>query len=130
VASITGKLIYSTIALAQYELKVAIHAHLPQISTSKAKGCIMELSEYFENNKGIGVFSTADGRPHFMDEQTVVFIAADRLTHANLQTNPHAVYLFKEYGRYKGQRLYLTNTREEKDSPLIDEIRRKKYKGV
>jgi hypothetical protein len=100
----------------------------------------MELSEYFENNKGIGVFSTADGsgkvnaaiygRPHFMDEQTVVFIAADRLTHANLQTNPHAVYLFKEYGRYKGQRLYLTNTREEKDSPLIDEIRRKKYKEV
>ena len=100
----------------------------------------MKLGEYFENNKGIGVLSTADisgkvnaaiyGRPHFMDEQTVAFIAADRLTHANLQTNPHAVYLFKEDGRYEGQRLYLTKTHEEKDSPLIDEIRRKKFKEV
>jgi hypothetical protein len=104
------------------------------------EGGIMELSGYFEYNKGIGVLSTADssgrvnaaiyGRPHFMDEQTVAFIAADRLTHANLQTNPHAVYLFKEDGRYAGRRLYLTKTREEKDSPLIDEIRRKKYKEV
>jgi hypothetical protein len=68
------------------------------------EGGIMKLSEYFEKNRGIGVFSTVDssgkvnaalyGRPHFMDEETVVFIAADRLTHANLQTNPHAVYLF------------------------------------
>ena len=100
----------------------------------------MKLSEYFEKNRGIGVFSTVDssgkvnaaiyGRPHFMDEETVAFIAADRLTHANLQTNPNAVYLFKENGRYEGQRLYLTKTREEKDSPLIDEIRRKKYKEI
>lgn len=100
----------------------------------------MKLSEYFEKNKGIGVLSTADssgkvnaaiyGRPHFMDEETVAFIAADRLTHANLQTNPHAVYLFKEDGRYEGQRLYLTKTREEKDSPLIDEISREKYKEI
>ncbi len=100
----------------------------------------MKLSEYFENNKGIGVFSTADsrgkvnaaiyGRPHFMDEQTVAFIAADRLTHANLKANPHAIYLFKEDGRYEGRRLYLTKISEEKDSPLIDEIRRKKYKEV
>jgi hypothetical protein len=100
----------------------------------------MKLSEYFEKNKGIGVLSTADssgkvnaaiyGDPHFMDEETVAFIAADRLTHANLQTNPHAVYLFKEDGRYEGQRLYLTKTREENDSPLIDEIIRKKYKEI
>jgi hypothetical protein len=100
----------------------------------------MKLSEYFENTKGIGVLSTTDGsgkvnaaiygRPHFMDEETVAFIAADKLTHANLQTNPHAVYLFKEDGRYEGHRLYLTKTREEKDSPQIDEIRRKKYPEV
>lgn len=100
----------------------------------------MKLSDYFESVKGIGVLSTADisgkvnaaiyGRPHFMDEDTVAFIAADRLTHANLQTNPHAVYLFKEEGGYEGRRLYLTKTREEKDSPLIEEIRRKKYPEV
>jgi len=100
----------------------------------------MKLSDYFENTTGVGVLSTADmngkvnaaiyGRPHFMDEETVAFIAADRLTHANLQTNPHAVYLFKEDGLYAGQRLYLIKTREEKDSPLIEDIRRKKYMDV
>jgi hypothetical protein len=100
----------------------------------------MKLSEYFENAKGIGVLSTADskgkvdaalyGRPHFTDEETVAFIAADKLTHANLQTNPYAVYLFKEDAGYEGRRLYLTKTSEEKDSPQIDEIRRKKYPEV
>jgi hypothetical protein len=100
----------------------------------------MTISEYFDTTKGVGVLSTADkdgkvnaaiyGRPHFMDEQTVAFISADRLTHANLQTNPHAVYLFKEEDRYEGKRLYLMKTREEKDSPLIDEIRRRRYKEI
>jgi hypothetical protein len=100
----------------------------------------MTLSEYFDNSKGVGVLSTADGsgkvnaalygRPHFIDEATVVFIAADRLTHANLQTNPYAVFLYKADGRYEGRRLYLTKIREEKDSPLIEEIRRKKYPEV
>ncbi len=100
----------------------------------------MKLEEYFENTSGVGVLSTADdkgnvnaaiyGRPHFMDENTVAFIASDRLTHANLKKNPSAIYLFKEEGSYKGYRLYLTKTHEEKDSPLIEQIRRKKYKGM
>ena len=98
----------------------------------------MTLNEYFEKADGFGVLSTADqngrvnaaiyGRPHFMDDQTLAFIANDRLTHANLQTNTSAVYLFKENGSYQGKRLYLTKIREEKDSPLIDEIRRRKDK--
>ncbi|OPY87982.1 MAG: hypothetical protein A4E71_00776 [Smithella sp. PtaU1.Bin162] len=97
----------------------------------------MKLSEYFDNADGFGVLSTADkngkvdaaiyGRPHFMNEETIAFIAADKLTHANLQVNPHAVYIFKEAGHYKGRRLYITKLREEKDSPLIEEISRKKY---
>ena len=62
-----------------------------------------------------------------MGEDTVAFIAADRLTHANLQTNPSAVYLFKEQNSYKGKRLYLMKIREEKDPPVIDEIRRRKH---
>ena len=100
----------------------------------------MKLDDYFENASGVGVLSTADdtgkvnaaiyGRPHFMDEHTVAFIASDRLTHANLKKNPSATYLFKEDGSYKGCRLYLTKTHEEKDSPLIEKIRRKKYKGI
>jgi hypothetical protein len=100
----------------------------------------MKVSEYFENRDGMGVLATADadgkvdaalyGRPHFFDDETVAFIAADKLTHANLQSNPHAVYLFKETDRYEGRRLYLTKIREEKDSPPIEEIRRKKYPEV
>jgi hypothetical protein len=100
----------------------------------------MKLSEYFEKIEGMGVLATADadgkvdaalyGRPHFFDDETIAFIAAEKLTHANLQSNPHAVYLFKETDRYEGRRLYLTKIREEKDSPLIEEIRRKKYPEV
>lgn len=98
----------------------------------------MKLSEYFETTSGIGILSTADssgmvnaavyGRPHFIDEQTVAFIMAERLTHSNLQTNRSAVYLFKESGdAYVGRRLYLTKTKELNDQKLIDEIRRKPH---
>jgi hypothetical protein len=101
----------------------------------------MKLGEYFENSKGLGVFSTADAsgkvdsavyaRPHIINEQEVAFIMADRLTHANLQFNPHATYLFKEDGPgYTGKRLYLTKIREEKDSPMIEQISRKNYPGI
>lgn len=96
----------------------------------------MKLSEYFEKKKGRGVLATADSdgrvglavyaRPHFVDEKTAVFIMGDRLMHKNVQSNPHAAYLFLESGdRYVGKRLYLTKIREEKNSPLIDKIRRK-----
>jgi hypothetical protein len=97
----------------------------------------MTWTEYFEEKRGIGVLATADthgkvdaamyGRPHFFDDETLAFIAADRLTRANLQSNPHAVYLFKEADRYEGRRFYLTKIREEKNSPLIEEMRRKKH---
>ena len=100
----------------------------------------MKLSDYFEKAEGYGVLASADtggkvnaalyGRPHFFDDETVVFIAAEKLTHENLQSNPHAVYLFKEKDGYVGRRLYLTKIREEKDSPLIKEISRKQYPEV
>jgi len=96
----------------------------------------MKISEYFEKRKGRGVIATADSegkvgvavyaRPHFIDEKTVAFIMADRLMHKNVQSNPHAAYLFLESGdRYVGKRLYLTKIKEEKNSDLIDKIRRK-----
>ncbi len=94
----------------------------------------MTLREYFEGAEGTGVLATADaagkvnaaiyGRPHFIDESTVAFIMADRLTHANLRENDSAVYLFREVGnRYAGKRLYLTRTGETDDPQLIHEIR-------
>ncbi len=96
----------------------------------------MKISEYFEKAKGRGVISTADSagqltsaiyaKPHFMDENNIAFIMADRLTHKNLESNPHAVYLFMESGeKYEGKRLYLNKTKEEKNSPMIDQIRRR-----
>jgi hypothetical protein len=97
----------------------------------------MKLDEYFEKKAGIGVLATADdkgivnaalyARPHFMDEETIVFIMADRLSHNNLQSNPHAAYLFLESGdKYVGRRMHLTKIKEEKDSPLIATLRRRK----
>ena len=96
----------------------------------------MKLSEYFEKTKGRGVFATSDskgkvgtavyGRPHFLNEKIVAFIMADRLMHKNLQSNPHASYLFMESKEgYVGKRFYLTKIKEEKDRALIEKIRGK-----
>jgi hypothetical protein len=96
----------------------------------------MNLAEYFESTKGTGVLATSSAsgevdaalyaRPHVMDEQTVAFIMADRLSHRNLQSNPHATYLFMERGEgYKGKRLYLTKIAEETDSQKIHALRRR-----
>jgi hypothetical protein len=98
----------------------------------------MNLREYFESVKGRGVLATADGdgkvdaaiyaTPHFIDDETIAFIMRDRLTHSNLQSNPHAAYLFMETGqKFTGKRLFLTKTREEQDSELLYSLRRKKY---
>jgi len=100
----------------------------------------MTLKKYFADTKGTGVLATASssgevnaaiyGRPHFIDDQTVAFIMADRLTHANLRTNGSAVYLFRESGdRYVGKRLYLTRTDETDDQTLIEEIRSRPHHG-
>jgi hypothetical protein len=98
----------------------------------------MNLRDYFENAQGLGVLATADSegkvdaavysRPHVMDSETVAFIMRDRLTHHNLQSNPHAAYLFKEAGeQYVGKRLFLTKIREEQDTDLAYKLRRRKY---
>jgi hypothetical protein len=97
-----------------------------------------KLEKYFENSKGVGVLATADrsgkvnaavyARPHFMEDGTLAVIMRDRLTHANIQTNPHAAYLFMEEGPgYRGKRLYLTKLREDENSQLIDAINRRVY---
>ena len=97
----------------------------------------MNLEEYFDKVKGFGVMATADSdgkvnvaalsKPTMIDEKTVAFIMAGHLTHTNLQSNPHATYFFKEQEGYQGKRLYLTKTREEEDSELIEPIRKKRY---
>ena len=97
-----------------------------------------KLKEYFENTKGSGVLATADSsgkvdaaiysRPHFLEEGTLAFIMRDRLTHHNLQSNPHATFLFREDGPgYNGKRLFLKKVREENNPELIRKIKRRKY---
>ena len=97
-----------------------------------------DLKNYFENTTAHGVLATADAkgmvnqavfaRPHCMDDGTVSFIMPNRLTHKNLQENPHAAYLFMEKGPgYKGKRLYLTKVREEQDTELLYSLRRRTY---
>lgn len=96
------------------------------------------LRQYFERSKGIGILSTADGngkvdaavysRPHVMEDGTVAFIMRDRLTHKNVRENPHATYLFVEDGPgYKGKRLFMSMVREEIESELLYELRRREY---
>ena len=98
---------------------------------------MMELHDYFENNRGLGVLSTADekgrvnaaiySRPHILEDGSAAFVMRDRLTHANLETNPHAVFLFKAEGEgYQGKRLYLEKISEEKNSERIADFQRRR----
>lgn len=97
----------------------------------------MSLREYFDTTKGVGVLSTADSdgkvdsaiyaRPHFFDDGTMAFIMRDRLSHYNLQSNPHATYLYKEDGSgYKGKRLFMSKLREERNTELLKSLRCRK----
>jgi len=96
----------------------------------------MDLRAYFEQTKGTGVLATADSsgkvdvafyaRPHVLEDGTLAFIMADRLTHHNLQSNPHAAYLFVEPGEmYEGKRLFLKKVSEEKNTERLKEMFRK-----
>lgn len=96
----------------------------------------MNLKTYFEETKGMGVLSTANGdgqvnaavyaRPHVMDDGSLAFIMRDRLSHHNLQSNPQAAFLFREAGPgYKGIRLHLSKTHEESGTALVKELCRR-----
>lgn len=96
----------------------------------------MKLEDYFAQVEGVGVLSTADstGRvdaaiyasPHIMGNDLVAFIMRERLTHENLKSNPYAAYLFIENGNgYRGVRLFLKKTKEDKDQELIAQLTRR-----
>jgi hypothetical protein len=65
-----------------------------------------------------------------MDEKTLAFIAADRLTHANLKAILLPFIFLKRTDRMRDKRLYLAMTHEEKDSPLIENLRAQKRKNT
>ncbi|MHC4212838.1 MAG: pyridoxamine 5'-phosphate oxidase family protein [Planctomycetota bacterium] len=97
----------------------------------------MGLTEYFEATEGTGILATSDSDgnvdlaiyalPHMEDDETVVLVMSDKLSHANLKTNPNAAYMFIEKAKgYQGKRLYLKKIREEDDPELVQSIRRRK----
>jgi hypothetical protein len=96
----------------------------------------MTLKEYFASMHGTGVLATADAEgkvdaaiystPHVFDDGTIAFVMRERLTHRNLQSNPHASFLLVEHGPgYRGVRLFLYKTKEVTDSELIARMTRR-----
>ncbi len=94
----------------------------------------MSLADYFETTKGMGVLATSDSdgnvdvaiysRPYVVADNTIALSMLERLSYANIQSNPKAAYMFVEHGAgYAGKRLYLTMTSEEKDPARVAEIR-------
>ena len=100
----------------------------------------MSLAEYFEDIKGLGVLATSDldgnvdiavySRPYIINEKTVAFSMLEKLSYSNIQSNPKAAYMFVEEGAgYKGKRLHLTKTGEEKDEERIKQIKQQHPKA-
>ncbi len=98
----------------------------------------MALKEYFENNEGFGVLSTADeegrvdsavyAKPHITANNLAAFVTGGKLTRANLAKNPYAVYLFREEGSgYRGKRLYLKKEKESDDPAELKKICREAW---
>lgn len=96
----------------------------------------MDLGHYFENTEGTGVLATCDAqghvnqavysKPFIIDENTVVFIMKQRISHKNLQSHLKASYLFIEKeAASKGIRLYLTKRNEDKNRSLIEALHEK-----
>jgi hypothetical protein len=99
----------------------------------------MDWKEYFEKKTGMGFLATANSKgevdiavyskPKVMEDGTLACGMADRLTHANLSENPHAVYAFNE-GGFQGTRLFIEKIKEETEGPLLESIRKEADKMV
>jgi hypothetical protein len=96
-----------------------------------------KLMEYFNKSPRIGTLSTSDkagnvnsaifGSPRMTDEKTVIMGLGKNRTLANLQQNPHAVYLIMEPGKslmdWKGVRVYLKAKNIATSGPGLDDFK-------
>ena len=103
-----------------------------------------KLMEYFNRQPRLGVISTSgqDGRvdcavygsPQMIDEKTVMVAFARGRTWANLQENPHAVYMIMEPGEglmdWKGVRVYLRMLEHFQSGPRLEGYKREAAKMV
>lgn len=96
----------------------------------------MNIEQYFDEKKGVGILSTASGegvvnsavyaRPHVLEGGQVAFIMRDKLTRANLLENGSANYLFIEHEHgFQGVRMYLEKTGETQDREKIAALSRR-----
>jgi len=96
----------------------------------------MKLREYLDERKGISILSTADrdgkvttaiySKPRIMEDNTIAFIMRERLTYHNIQSNPHAAYMFIESNTgYQGIRLFLKKLREDNNPDVIAKMTRR-----
>lgn len=103
-----------------------------------------KLMEYFNRQPRLGVISTSgkDGRvdsavygsPQMIDEKTVIVALARGRTWANLQENPHAVYMIMQPGvglmDWKGVRVYLRMMEYADSGPRLEAYKREVAKIV
>ena len=98
----------------------------------------MDIVEYFNSTNGRAVLATSDShgkvnaaaysKPHFMKDGLIALIMLERLTHHNLLSNPYAAYAFKEDENISGGvRLYLLKIREEKNSELLNSLKKTSF---
>ncbi|MDY0191147.1 MAG: pyridoxamine 5'-phosphate oxidase family protein [Desulfuromonas sp.] len=99
-----------------------------------------QLADYFQTTTGTSILSTSDGngqvnsalyaRPRFFDDGRIGFIMLDHLSHANLQTNPYASYMFIEQGKgYAGIRFHLKMVAEEQNTERVQRCLEERGKG-
>jgi hypothetical protein len=95
------------------------------------------LMDYFNKSPRLGTLSTSSkegkvdsavfGSPRMTDEKTVVMGLGNGRSLANLQQNPHAVFLIMEPGKslaeWKGIRVYLKMKAEATSGPKLDSYR-------
>jgi len=96
-----------------------------------------KLIEYFNKQPRLGTLSTSDktgkvnsayfGSPRMVDEKTVFMGLGNNRTFANLQDNPHAMFMVMEPGKtimdWKGVRIYVKMTDCQTTGEKLDEMR-------
>jgi len=96
-----------------------------------------KLIEYFNKQPRLGTLSTSDktgkvnsayfGSPRMVDEKTVFMGLGNNRTFANLQDNPHAMFMVMEPGKtivdWKGVRIYVKMSDCQTAGEKLDEMR-------
>jgi hypothetical protein len=96
-----------------------------------------KLMDYFNKQPRLGTLSTSGkdgkvnvayfGSPRMVDEKTVIMGIGKNRTFANLQENPHAVFMIMEPGKviseWKGVRVYLKMKEYRTSGETLDQIK-------